>query len=115
LQHKDNPLLSSWPFWVLELTPTAENADIEKSARDIINKIQFQLPGSEYYRSPDGSQKRDEFLIREAKSKLQDPKTRLLAEYWYIDPLIEAENTQQQDKLSIKDWYKEFGIQLWED
>jgi len=54
-------------------------------------------------------------LIREAKSKLQDPKSRLLAEYWYIDPLIEAKNAQQQDKLSIKDWYKEFGIQLWED
>lgn len=81
----DQPLYSAWPFWVLELTPEASAIDIERQARELVNKLKFKLPGVEYYLSPLGKKTRDEYLIREAKSKLQDPKDRLLAEFWHSD------------------------------
>lgn len=116
-EYTNNPLYFCWPFWVLELTPDAKNTDVEKAARDISSKIQFEIPDANKYATPDGIKTRDEFLIREARSKLQDPKTRLLAEYWYISPKIQhgaqQNNTAKSTAASLADWYQELGITLW--
>ncbi len=117
-EYTNNPLYFCWPFWVLELTPGAKNTDIEKAAREISSKIQFEIPGANKYATPDGIKTRDAFLIREARSKLQDPKARLLAEYWYINPTTEQTRTPHNDTAkiappSLTDWYQELGITLW--
>ncbi|HED33137.1 MAG TPA: hypothetical protein ENJ08_02820 [Gammaproteobacteria bacterium] len=116
-EYTNNPLYSGWPFWVLELTPDAQNSDIEKAARDISSKIQFEIPDANKYATPEGIKTRDEFLIREARSKLQDPRARLLAEYWYINPLDQHSarhnDTPQSTHSSLADWYRELGITLW--
>ncbi|PCK08044.1 MAG: hypothetical protein COA42_11150 [Alteromonadaceae bacterium] len=82
----DNPLFSAWPFWVLELTPEAKNSEIEKAARDILAKINFKVPGADEFQTPIGKSTRDDYLLREAKSALQNPKVRLLAEFWFVSP-----------------------------
>lgn len=88
-----NPIYFAWPFWVLELTPSASNSDIEKAAREIESKIQFQIPGADSYPSPLGKQTRDSYTLREAKTALQDPCSRVVAEYWYCPPDAGEENS----------------------
>lgn len=82
----ENPLFSAWPFWVLELTPEALNSDVEKAARDILAKINFKMPSANEFQTPIGKSTRDEYLLREAKLTLQDPKLRLFAEFWFVSP-----------------------------
>jgi len=111
----NNPLYSCWPFWVLELTPEAHNTDIEKAAREITSKIEFEIANADKYNTPDGLKKRDEFLIREARSKLQNPAERLLAEYWYISPAVAHNSTTQPPPPSLSAWYRDLGVNLWEE
>ncbi len=108
----DNPLYSCWPFWVLELTPLATPIEIEKAARDITAKIGLGVLDAQKYMTPAGRQKRDEFLIREAKSALQDSKKRLLAEFWYVDPALDEFKNTKAQSLSINDWLLALGINL---
>ncbi len=108
----DNPLYSCWPFWVLELSPNAQVTDVEKAAREITAKISFGIAGADEYATPTGIQKRDEFLIREAKSALQDAKKRLLAEFWYIDPNTEL-GPQDQESMSVEQWQEALGVKFW--
>lgn len=109
-----NPLHFGWPFWVLNLTPSATNSDIEKAAREIDSKIQFQVPGADQFETPTGKQKRDSFLIREAKAALQDPNARVLAEFWYIDPTPTSEEaTHNQVSTTAEQISKALGVHLW--
>lgn len=107
----DNPLFAAWPFWVLNLSPEANVADIEKSANELIGKLKFGVKEAEIFLTPNGEKTRDEFLIREAKSNLQNPTKRLLAEFWYIDPATMVD----EDTLSMSalEWQKKFGVDLW--
>lgn len=113
-EYIDNPLYCSWPFWVLELPPTSKTLDIEKSAREIAAKIEFGAPGADQYATPVGVKKRDEFLVREAKFKLQDPKARLLAEFWYLDPKLNDKSSSDNANISVESWCRDLGVQLWE-
>lgn len=109
----DDPKHAAWPFWVLELGPTATNADIDKAARDIAGRIEFAIPGAECFDTPRGSIARDQYLIRDARAKLQDPAARLLAEFWYVDPAT-FEGRESNNATSCEAWYDEFGVTLWE-
>lgn len=95
-----NPLYSAWPFWVLELSPSASNSDIEKAAREIESKLQFQVPGADTFASPLGKQQRDSFALREAKNALQDPSRRVLAEFWYSVPNSEERTEEPHNVVS---------------
>lgn len=111
-----SPVWQCWPFWVLGVTPKAKNADIEKAANDITAKLNFGVEAASVFITPEGEKKRDEYLVREAKSKLQDSTDRLIAEFWYIDPSISIETNQVDDlndrkkHLSAKEWRIYFGV-----
>ena len=82
----DSGLDNAWPFWVLGLDIHASNSDIEKAAQTLSAKLKLGAPGAALFDTPVGQRKRDEFLVREAKAALQNPDTRLLAEFWYLSP-----------------------------
>jgi len=96
---------SCWPFWVLELSTDATVQDIEKAARDITNKISFGMEAAKTFQTPIGTFERDDFLIREAKAKLQNPEQRLLAEFWYIEPK-EIEQSADTPTIDENQWLK---------
>jgi len=48
-EFSEDPRYGAWPFWVLELDPSASVADIEKAARDITAKLQFGMAGIEQF------------------------------------------------------------------
>lgn len=83
----EHPLYQCWPFWVLELTPAASLAEVEKAARELAGKLRLGMKGADQFAWPGGTAARDEYLLREARARLIDPNTRLACEYWYQPPL----------------------------
>ena len=112
-EYIDNPLYSCWPFWVLGLTPSAQESEIEKAARDITAKITLGIPSASEYQTPNGLKQRDEFLIREAKSALQDASKRIVAEFWYIDPATDFKDAEDSHTLSAEEWQEALGVKVW--
>lgn len=104
----EDPKQACWPFWVLELTPDAQNPDIEKAARDIQAKIQLGVESSFRFRTPAEYLERDEHLVREAKAALQNPERRLLAEFWYIPP-CKATYHDGKTSLDTQTWLQKLG------
>lgn len=104
----NKPLYSSWPFWVLELEPGADNKAIEKAYAKLTGAIKLQIPGADFFQSPLGIHARDEFLLRDAKANLTNPETRILAEFWYIPvtPHTTENSTPQNTQV---DWKKMLG------
>ena len=100
LESIDKQRYLAWPFWLLGLEPSASNSDIEKAAREIEAKIQFKVPNAERYKTPFGDFNRDSFEIREAKAALQEPNSRLLAEFWYLSESETENNCQETQKNS---------------
>lgn len=107
-----NPVLSAWPFWILELDPSADNRSIEKAYQKINGSLMLKIPNADIFITPLGPQTRDEFNLREARSILTNPNTRLVAEFWYLpaipivpSTLAAAENTS---KTNI-DWCTVLG------
>ncbi|HRH76282.1 MAG TPA: hypothetical protein PK129_02955 [Cellvibrionaceae bacterium] len=80
------PLLSGWPFWVLELDSTADNRSIERAYQKITSSLQLKIAKAEEFNTPLGVRIRDEYLLREAKALLINPHSRVLAEFWYLKP-----------------------------
>lgn len=111
-EYTENPLYFGWPFWVLDLMPSAKTSDIEKAARDLTAKIQLEVPNADTYKTPVGMRKRDDFLIREAKSTLQDPNSRLLAEFWYYPPDKGDGSQGSMEDYSVAFWYDALGLSL---
>jgi hypothetical protein len=111
-EYSENPLYFGWPFWVLDLTPSANTSDVEKAAHDLTAKLQLKVPDAETYLTPVGMQTRDAFLIREAKSTLQDPNSRLLAEFWYYPPNKGNGSQVSTEDYSIAFWYDALGLSL---
>jgi len=79
-----HPLYSCWPFWALELEPTADTRAVEKSCAKILGLLKLQIPDADKFATPAGIQTRDEFLLRDAKAILLDPEKRAVAEFWYV-------------------------------
>ncbi|HEY6530032.1 MAG TPA: hypothetical protein VIZ65_15185 [Cellvibrionaceae bacterium] len=78
------PVFSAWPFWVLEIDPTADNRAIEKAYQKLVNSLQLKIANTEQFMTPLGLRVRDEFMLREARAVLTDPDKRVLAEFWYM-------------------------------
>jgi hypothetical protein len=107
---------NAWPFWALELPVTASTIDVEKAARDISAKLQLKVPGIEEFLTPSGKRRRDEFVVREAKSMLLNPELRLLAEFWYIPSDSSESGVAESDiKKTVKEWQQILGVQFWVD
>lgn len=113
----NQPQFSAWPFWVLNLTPEAANSDIDKAARDLTAKLQFGMAEAKSFSSPLGQHQRDEQLIRDARSTLQDPALRLLAEFWYFAADKPSDSPVEDTKTTLtdKDWAMDLGLSLWEE
>lgn len=109
----NDPLLSGWPFWVLQLTPSATTVEIEKAARDIAAKMQFGMAGSDLFLTPLGEMQRDEYWLREARAKLQNPAERIVAEFWYTDPR-DYTPLSAESKHTEKCWLAALEVSLWE-
>lgn len=101
---------SAWPFWVLELSPSAKNVDILKAANVISAKLELNSSGANKFITPDGIRTRDLFIVREAKAKLLDPASRLLAEFWYIEPTQDLEENRDHIKKTSDEWAAVFGV-----
>lgn len=80
------PLLSGWPFWILELDPTADNRSIERAYQKINGSLSLKIAKAEEFNTPLGLRIRDEYALREAKALLSNPNSRALAEFWYLPP-----------------------------
>lgn len=106
----DNPILSGWPFWVLELTPSASLNEVNRAARDLAGKLALKMAGADEYRTPAGVMPRDEFLVREAQAVLIDPQRRLLAEFWYLPPAAPAEDGENRETVTVDQWRRHFGV-----
>lgn len=104
---------SAWPFWVLGINPEASSIEVAAAARDISTKLQFEIPGLEYFQTPLGRKIRDEFLVREAKSQLQDPQTRLIAEFWYAE-LAQAEQPAEL-RVDADNYLAKLKVKFWAD
>lgn len=103
----NKPLYSAWPFWALELEPGADNKVIERAYAKLVGAIKLQVPGADTFKSPLGTHARDEFLLRDARARLINPETRILAEFWYVSPTADTENNTTQ--TSHIDWKKMLG------
>lgn len=108
-----SPRYSCWPFWVLELNCEATASDIEKAARDLIAKIQLGVAGVEQFATPVGFRQRDQYLIREAKALLQNPETRLLGEFWYVDPQTVMQGREKEKSWTPSMWYEALRVKPW--
>jgi len=113
----NRPGWQCWPFWVLSLTPEASSSDVEKAARDISSKLNFGVEQTTKFLTPEGNMDRDTYLVRGAKSALQDPQTRLLAEFWYFDPEIsrtrfQSAPAEKSMPSSEEDWLVHLGVRL---
>lgn len=103
LESTDDPRLNAWPFWILELSPSASTSDIENAFNSLNGKLSLGASNVSTYSTPFGKKPRDEFKLREAKSILITPESRLLAEFWYVDPqaLQTFETKEQLSPLDI--------------
>ena len=104
----NKPLYSAWPFWVLELDPSADGKAVEKAYTKLTGAIKLQLPLAEFFCSPLGTHVRDEFILRDARANLINPETRILAEFWYVPPIVGQEENPESQKSNI-DWKKLLG------
>ena len=106
-----SPVLSAWPFWTLELTPSSTLQDVEKSFREIQGKLKLGLSGAEIFLTPSGPRVRDEHLVREARAFLIEPQNRLLAEFWYVPPESSVISTQpHHESLDEQTWRRLLGV-----
>lgn len=105
----DNPVLSAWPFWVLELTPSASLSEVNRAARELAGKLALKMAGAAEYLTPDGVMQRDEFLIREAQAVLITPERRLLAEFWYVPPTADKQDDKKKS-VTASQWRNYFGV-----
>lgn len=108
----NSPTYQAWPFWVLELSPSSKSVDIHKAASTINAKLELGAAGADKFSSPEGPKTRDVFLVREAKAKLLDPTTRLLAEFWYIEPKPNSDDNKARLKKSTDEWAAILGVQF---
>jgi len=113
----NSALDKAWPFWVLGVDPTASISDVEKAAQNIGAKLKLKVPSAEKFSSPAGQHERDEFLVREARAELQDPSSRLVAEFWYISPSTESAGDNKTESIpeekvekSLDDWLEALRV-----
>lgn len=109
-----HPLYSCWPFWALELEPSADTRAVEKAYTKLLGLLKLQIPHAEQFASPVGIQTRDEFLLRDAKAILLDPERRAVAEFWYVPPDVSKAITSTEPDISAEpvqavDWKKLLG------
>jgi hypothetical protein len=113
----NDPLNKAWPFWVLGLVPECSSQDINKASQLIASKLSLGVPDAEFFYTPAGTKSRDSFLVREAKSILDDPAQRLIAEFWYVPPQVNIATSSDQESsstpskpLSAKQWLITLGL-----
>lgn len=104
------PALSAWPFWVLELTPSSSQQDVEKACREITGKLTLNMSGADSFTTPNGIMCRDSYLVREARAMLIDPDRRLLAEFWYVPPTKPSANLDERKTPTASQWRSYFGV-----
>jgi hypothetical protein len=84
------------PFHVLELTPSATRAEIERAAQRLLGSLELCVTSAGAYRTPLGSLPRSPELVRWAASELRDPERRLAHELWFVS----SESWPEPDELA---------------
>ena len=105
LESIDDPRLSAWPFWALQLSPDSSASDVEKAYSELKAKLALGVASAAQYTTPFGPRQRDEYGLRDARALLIAPESRLLAEFWYVSPDIKSSASvhanPQEDQHSL--------------
>lgn len=70
------------PFLVLELTPAAGRAELERQGARLLAMLAAGLSAAAVYSTPLGPRERTAEMVREALAELRDPARRLIHEWW---------------------------------
>lgn len=81
----DHPIATN-PFYVLELTPSATSAEVERAGQKLLAMLAVGLDDASRYPTPLGDRPRDADRVRQALDALRDPKRRALHELWAALP-----------------------------
>ena len=109
-----SPFYSGWPFWVLSLTPDASSQAVSQALQSISAQLKLGVEKARYFDTPMVVRERDEYLLREAKSILDNPDQRLIAELWFVpasNQATDSSDNEQPAELSVKlDWRSELKL-----
>jgi hypothetical protein len=78
-------LLAIWrsnPFFILELSPRASRAEVERAGQKLIGLLALGSAGAGRYDTPFGPASRDADTVRQAVAALRDPVERVIHELW---------------------------------
>lgn len=64
------------PFFVLRLTPSASNLEIEREGRKILGQLEIGLKTARFVETPLGTLERTADDVRRALAELRDPQKR---------------------------------------
>jgi hypothetical protein len=70
------------PFFVLEVSPRASRAEVERAGQKLIGLLALGSAGAGRYDTPFGPASRDADTVRQAVAALRDPVERVIHELW---------------------------------
>jgi hypothetical protein len=89
------------PFFVLELTPAATRAEIERAGAKLLAMLEIAMQRAAIYTTPVGPRARTPELVRSAMAELRNPERRVVHEAWWIavEPTGEANQQDADDDI----------------
>lgn len=107
----NDPRLNAEPFWILQLTPKATTSEVEQAYIKIKSKLSLGVDSATEYQTPFGVKVRDEYGLRDARSQLITPESRLLAEFWYVESELDSSGSTEARTQNNLDAYAILKIQ----
>jgi hypothetical protein len=101
----DDPL-ALWrrnPFFILELSPRASRAEVERAGQKLIGLLELGSAAAARYETPFGPATRDGDTVRQAVAALRNPVERVIHELWAeVSP--PCERAEVEDESSRPAW-----------
>lgn len=96
--------LTENPFFVLDVAPEADRAEVERAAAKWLGMLELGLADAATYRSPLGTHARTPEAVRAAAATLRDPARRLIAEVWARVPTAASPPEATAPPPSVSPW-----------
>jgi hypothetical protein len=91
-------------FYVLDLRPSAERAEVERAGGKLLSMLQVGLARARWYVTPLGDVERTPEAVREAMAELRDPDRRLMHELWATLPSEERPPAESASGGDASGW-----------